>query len=712
MGKIFFFHKRCKVQIFLLLLFSVYSLILSHSALGATLNLTATWTANTDPDMKEYHLYRTDGTRTLLGTTLHPNTSYPFTVTVPDRSSGTLAFVLTAVDTNNNESADSNLASYIYNLNTMTLSGNVRTSGGTGISGVVMGGFPNSPTTDANGYYSDTVSYGWSGTGTPNKSGYTFSPPSLSYSNVVSNQTNQNYTATLQTFTISGYVKTSGSAGISGVVMGGLPSNPTTDANGYYSGTVSYGWSGTVTPSKSGYTFSPPSRSFSNLASNQTGQDYTGIMLEVISTPTTPSGNSSGYTGTSYKFSTGGSKSNLGTGHPVEYQFDWGDGTFSSWGSPSLSSYSQSHVWSVPGTYPVRAWARCKNHPNNVSAWSNSSISVQGKPFIQVTSPNGGENLVAGTTHTITWNSAYLNPSGTIYIFYWCDGAWHPITTLLPNATSFNWTIPRTSAKASSPKPSGLTSSTSLWIGNWVNGKWECYDRNNQSFRILYDGWVCKISNGDQGGASLLFDEGVFDGYGISLELGMFGIDGTYSVNAQGSMSGTYTVYDFSNPTIVFYAGNFTGSVDSKSTKLSLVLNALDGTPVFNMAGVRLVNDPVIPVDWTGTLSGSAKGTLNPLTIDPYQLGTDVYSYVFEFSGSGSMTGSGSINILGYFYFTATNPYYYYLTNVYGIYQITGAVNEVGTFMGTLNPTSGTVRFTLTSSNGNQYTLSGQKVTP
>lgn len=89
------------------------------SASGASLNLRATWTANTEPDMKEYRLYRTDGTRTLIGTIRHPNTSYNFTVTVPDNSSGTLTFVLTAVDTNNNQSADSTPASYTYNLDTI-----------------------------------------------------------------------------------------------------------------------------------------------------------------------------------------------------------------------------------------------------------------------------------------------------------------------------------------------------------------------------------------------------------------------------------------------------------------------------------------------------------------------------------------------------------------------------------------------------------------
>ena len=86
------------------------------SAFGATLNLKATWTANTESDMKEYRLYRTDGARTIIGTIPHPNTSYTFSVTVTDNSSGTLTFVLTAVDTNNNQSLDSAPASYSYNL--------------------------------------------------------------------------------------------------------------------------------------------------------------------------------------------------------------------------------------------------------------------------------------------------------------------------------------------------------------------------------------------------------------------------------------------------------------------------------------------------------------------------------------------------------------------------------------------------------------------
>lgn len=86
---------------------------------GANLNLNATWIPNTESNMWGYNLYRTDGARSKLNTTLipHPPTlPYPFSVTVPDGSSGTLTFVLTAVNTSNNESLDSDVASYSYDL--------------------------------------------------------------------------------------------------------------------------------------------------------------------------------------------------------------------------------------------------------------------------------------------------------------------------------------------------------------------------------------------------------------------------------------------------------------------------------------------------------------------------------------------------------------------------------------------------------------------
>ena len=222
---------------------------------------------------------------------------------------------------------------------TYTISGSIP-----GLSGVTMRGLPNNPVTDENGNYNDTVKYGWNGTVTPVKAGYTFEPPKTTYTKVTSDQSNQDYTATLKTFVISGttrmegvvmeglpgnvitgsdgtyraivdydwngtvtptkvsYIFTptnkpysavtrdqmnqdyrgtlmtftiSGSAGVEGVVMNGLPGNPTTGVNGIYSAMVEYGWSGTVRPTKNGYTFEPAELSYSDLISVQANQDYT-----------------------------------------------------------------------------------------------------------------------------------------------------------------------------------------------------------------------------------------------------------------------------------------------------------------------------------------------------------------------------------------------------------------------------------------------------
>ena len=47
-----------------------------------------------------------------------------------------------------------------------------------------------------------------------------------------------------------------------------------TNASGVYTGTVSYNWTGTVTPTLAGYTFSPANRSYTNVQANQGAQDY------------------------------------------------------------------------------------------------------------------------------------------------------------------------------------------------------------------------------------------------------------------------------------------------------------------------------------------------------------------------------------------------------------------------------------------------------
>jgi type II secretory pathway component GspD/PulD (secretin) len=142
-------------------------------------------------------------------------------------------------------------------------------SGSVGVPGVTMQGLPGNPTTDETGYYIAIVKWGWTGTVTPKKEGWTFEPSSKNYPEVASDQDNQDYRAIPVTYTISG------SAGMADVRMTGLPGEPVTGSDGRYSASVEYGWTGTVVPLKDGYEFTPADRPYRNVGADIPGQDYT-----------------------------------------------------------------------------------------------------------------------------------------------------------------------------------------------------------------------------------------------------------------------------------------------------------------------------------------------------------------------------------------------------------------------------------------------------
>lgn len=86
------------------------------------------------------------------------------------------------------------------------------------------------------------------------------------------------------TFNISGFVRTSEGLGVEEVILSGLPANPTTNTGGYYSADVDNGWSGTVTPEKSGYTFTPAVHTYVNQSNTVTDQDFTAFKLSTDAT--------------------------------------------------------------------------------------------------------------------------------------------------------------------------------------------------------------------------------------------------------------------------------------------------------------------------------------------------------------------------------------------------------------------------------------------
>ena len=162
---------------------------------------------------------------------------------------------------------------------------------------------------------------------------------------------------------------------------------------------------------------------------------------QTVSMPSTPSGATSGMTAINYEYATGGSTSSLGFN--VQYLFDWDDSSTSGW--LPVGTISALHNWSTPGTYRVKALARCAEHPIVQSAWSPAqTVIIEAAPEINITSPNGGESWTAGEIHEITWISS--GSVGNVDIIYTYDGGstWQSIVADTPNDGSHLWTVPDT----------------------------------------------------------------------------------------------------------------------------------------------------------------------------------------------------------------------------------------------------------------------------
>ena len=229
---------------------------------------------------------------------------------------------------------------------TVTISGTItQSSGGAGLSGVTVAYTGGSTSTDSSGDYSFEVSYGWSGTVTPSKTGYTFSPASKTFSNVSGDET-QDFVGTISDVTVSGTVYQNeaglGVSGVAGVVITyhdwlyATGSATTTDSSGYYSFEVKYGWSGTLMPSKAGYEFSPASRSLGNVTSNQADQNFLGTTrMFIISGTITASPGSQPLHETTVSYSGGATATNSSGYYSFEVSHGW-SGTV----TPSKSGYT------------------------------------------------------------------------------------------------------------------------------------------------------------------------------------------------------------------------------------------------------------------------------------------------------------------------------------------------------------------------------------
>jgi murein DD-endopeptidase MepM/ murein hydrolase activator NlpD len=128
-----------------------------------------------------------------------------------------------------------------------------------------------------------------------------------------------------------------------------------------------------------------------------------------------------------------------------------------------------SHYWTLPANLAPGSNYRIKIASvsnSNVDDWSDSEFTVQPKPQITVTSPNGGNQLEAGKTHNFTWTD---NISENVRLdLYQENTLKQTISSNTPSDGSYNWTLPANLTTASNYKLK-VSSVSNINVADWSN---------------------------------------------------------------------------------------------------------------------------------------------------------------------------------------------------------------------------------------------------
>lgn len=219
-----------------------------------------------------------------------PNGSYTVT---PSNTGYVFSPTSQAVTVNGaNATANFSSASQMY-----TISGTLSGIGGANATVNLTGNATTTTTSNASGVYSFTVTNG-SYTVTPVKLGYIFSPTSRAVTVSNANVT-ASFTSVAQSYTITGTISGAGGSGATVKLTGASTATVTANSSGVYTFSGLVNGSYTVTPTKTGYSFSPSSKSVTVNNANATSNFTSTRTFTISGTITNGSGATVRLTGAS-----------------------------------------------------------------------------------------------------------------------------------------------------------------------------------------------------------------------------------------------------------------------------------------------------------------------------------------------------------------------------------------------------------------------------
>ncbi|MCP4218273.1 MAG: hypothetical protein GY765_26795, partial [bacterium] len=99
--------------------------------------------------------------------------------------------------------------------------------------------------------------------------------------------------------------------------------------------------------------------------------------------------------------------------------------------------------WTLPNIPSNQYYVKVEHEAGYVGDTNDTYFNVM-PPTMTLTSPNGGERWVAGSTQDISWTTT--GPVTSVAITYSTDGGatWQPIAGPYPNSGTYEWTVPGT----------------------------------------------------------------------------------------------------------------------------------------------------------------------------------------------------------------------------------------------------------------------------
>jgi hypothetical protein len=268
--------------------FSISGTISGSGGSGATVSLTGTSSAATTANASGVYTFTglAKGTYTVSAS----HTGFTF-------SPASLAEAVTTANI-----TGANFTATAVAPQTFSISGTISGSGGSGATVSLTGTSTATTTANASGMYTFTGLAKGNYTVTPSHSGFTFSPASLAESITTASIAGANFTATAvapQTFSISGTISGSGGSGTTLTLSGAASQTTTANSSGAFTFTGLSNGTYAITPSHTGFTFSPTSQSATVSSANVTGVNFTATAAPTtftISGTITPSSGGSGAT--------------------------------------------------------------------------------------------------------------------------------------------------------------------------------------------------------------------------------------------------------------------------------------------------------------------------------------------------------------------------------------------------------------------------------